>query len=63
VRAAQERLKEKGYDPGSVDGVWGPRTAAAVSNYQRTEKLTVTSRLDSATAGKLELATRKPQSP
>jgi hyperosmotically inducible protein len=68
VRAAQEKLKEKGYDPGPIDGIWGPRTAAAVSEYQRKENLTVTSRLDSATLGKLDVGmggstTRKPQSP
>jgi hyperosmotically inducible protein len=67
VRAAQEKLKEKGYDPGPIDGIWGPRTAAAVSEYQRKENLTVSSRLVSATLGKLEVgvggSTRKPQSP
>jgi hyperosmotically inducible protein len=63
VRAAQEKLKDKGYDPGPVDGIWGPRTAAAVSEYQRKEKMTVTNRLDTETLGKLEVAPRKPQSP
>jgi hyperosmotically inducible protein len=68
VRAAQEKLKEKGYDPGPIDGIWGPRTAAAVAEFQRKENLTVTSRLDSNTLGKLEVGVggaspRKPQSP
>jgi hyperosmotically inducible protein len=63
VRAAQEKLKDKGYDPGPVDGIWGPRTAAAVSEYQRKEKMTVTNRLDTETLGKLEVAPKKPQSP
>jgi hyperosmotically inducible protein len=68
VRAAQEKLKEKGYDPGPIDGIWGPRTAAAVGEFQRKENLTVTSRLDSSTLGKLDVgvgggAPRKPQSP
>jgi hyperosmotically inducible protein len=63
VRVAQEKLKDKGYDPGPVDGIWGQRTAAAVSEYQRKEKMTVTNRLDPETLGKLEVATRKPQSP
>jgi osmotically-inducible protein OsmY len=68
VRASQEKLKEKGYDPGPIDGIWGPRTAAAVGEFQRKENLTVTSRLDSNTLGKLEVGVggaspRKPQSP
>jgi len=63
VRAAQEKLKDKGYAPGPVDGIWGPRTAAAVSEYQRKEKMTVTNRLDTETLGKLEVTARKPQSP
>ena len=65
VRTAQEKLKEKGFDPGPIDGVWGPRTAAAVSDFQRSENLKVTSRLDAETLGKLDVgvggATRPPQ--
>jgi peptidoglycan hydrolase-like protein with peptidoglycan-binding domain len=65
VRAAQEKLKEKGFDPGPIDGIWGPRTAAAVSDFQRSENLKVTSRLDAETLGKLDVgvggATRPPQ--
>jgi len=65
VRAAQEKLKEKGFDPGRIDGIWGPRTAAAVSDFQRSENLKVTSRLDAETLGKLDVgvggATRPPQ--
>jgi peptidoglycan hydrolase-like protein with peptidoglycan-binding domain len=63
VRAAQEKLKDKGYDPGPVDGIWGPRTAAAISEYQRKEKMTITNRLDTETLAKLEVAPKKPQSP
>jgi hypothetical protein len=68
VRLAQERLKHKGYDPGPIDGIWGPRTAAAVADFQRKEGLTVTSRLDADTLGKLDVGVggaspRKPQSP
>jgi hypothetical protein len=62
-RAAQEKLKDRGYDPGPVDGIWGPRTGAAAREFQRKEKPTVTKRLDSDTLSKLEVAPRKPQSP
>ncbi|HKZ07220.1 MAG TPA: BON domain-containing protein [Methylomirabilota bacterium] len=68
VRLAQERLKHKGFDPGPIDGIWGPRTAAAVAEFQRKEGLTVTSRLDADTLGKLDVGVggaspRKPQTP
>ena len=55
VRAAQEALEEKGFDPGPIDGIWGPRTAAAVSEYQRQENMKVSGRLDVPTMTKLEL--------
>ncbi|HKW90414.1 MAG TPA: peptidoglycan-binding domain-containing protein [Methylomirabilota bacterium] len=60
---AQEKLKDKGFDPAPVDGLWGPRTASAVGKYQRKENMTVTRRLDQDTLAKLELAPAKPQNP
>jgi peptidoglycan hydrolase-like protein with peptidoglycan-binding domain len=53
VRHAQESLKDKGYDPGPIDGVHGPRTSAAVRDFQKKEGLTVTGRLDNETMGRL----------
>ena len=41
VRIVQQRLKELGYYTISVDGVWGPKTLAAVKNFQRANGLTV----------------------
>lgn len=35
VRALQERLLEMGYDVGRADGIYGPRTARAVAQFQR----------------------------
>ena len=35
VRQAQQRLVDKGYDAGVVDGIWGPRTANALRQFQR----------------------------
>ncbi|MEX2220159.1 MAG: BON domain-containing protein [Candidatus Rokuibacteriota bacterium] len=63
VRMAQEKLKDKGFDPGPVDGIWGPRTADAVGEYQGKENMTVTKRLDGETRAKLALAPSKPQTP
>ncbi len=41
VRALQERLGQLGYDVGSIDGVFGPRTEAAVLEFQRNRRLDV----------------------
>ncbi|MDG4834737.1 N-acetylmuramoyl-L-alanine amidase [Solwaraspora sp. WMMD1047] len=35
VRLLQERLLEMGYDVGRADGIYGPRTARAVAQFQR----------------------------
>ncbi len=53
VRKVQETLRDKGYDPGPIDGVMGSQTRAAISQYQKSENLPVTGHLDGATAGKL----------
>lgn len=34
VRTLQQQLKAEGFDPGAVDGVFGPHTRAAVLAYQ-----------------------------
>jgi peptidoglycan hydrolase-like protein with peptidoglycan-binding domain len=53
VRSAQSALKAQGFDPGDVDGVYGPNTRAAISNYQRSNGLQETGRFDRATLAKL----------
>ena len=35
VQLAQGRLKDRGHDPGGIDGVFGPRTKGAVKSFQR----------------------------
>ncbi|SVB73089.1 uncharacterized protein METZ01_LOCUS225943, partial [marine metagenome] len=35
VQLAQSRLKDRGHDPGGIDGVFGRRTKAAVKSFQR----------------------------
>ena len=47
------RLKAQGFDPGDADGVYGPNTRAATSNYQRSNGLQETGRFDRATLAKL----------
>ena len=53
VMAAQQALKDKGHDPGKIDGKMGPRTRAMLSDYQKAEGLKITGQLDKDTRGKL----------
>ena len=39
VKALQQSLKNKGFDPGNVDGDFGPATEAAVISFQKSEGL------------------------
>ena len=41
VRALQRRLRTLGLRPGTVDGLYGPQTRAAVERFQRTVRLRV----------------------
>lgn len=53
IRQAQQALKDKGHNPGPIDGVQGPRTTAALREYQKAENIKVTGRLDSETKSHL----------
>ena len=53
VRAVQESLKAKGYDPGPIDGVLGHKTTSALKAFQKAEKLPITGELTSDTRSKL----------
>jgi hyperosmotically inducible protein len=53
VMAMQQALKDKGFDPGPLDGVAGPRTASALKEYQKSQNLAMTGTMDSDTAAKL----------
>jgi peptidoglycan hydrolase-like protein with peptidoglycan-binding domain len=58
VKAVQQALKDKGHDPGDVDGKMGPKTQAALRDYQQKEGLKATGRLDTETAAKLGVQTK-----
>jgi peptidoglycan hydrolase-like protein with peptidoglycan-binding domain len=53
VKAVQQALKDQGHDPGEVDGKMGPKTQAALRDYQQKQGLKATGRLDSETMAKL----------
>jgi localization factor PodJL len=46
VRIAQELLAERGFDPGPVDGLEGPKTVQAVRAFQRSIGAASTGRID-----------------
>lgn len=39
TRTIQKALKEKGFDPGPIDGIMGPRTEAAICRFKASEGL------------------------
>jgi peptidoglycan hydrolase-like protein with peptidoglycan-binding domain len=53
VKAVQQALKDKGHDPGNIDGVMGPKTKAALKEFQKAEGLKESGRLDNETMSKL----------
>jgi peptidoglycan hydrolase-like protein with peptidoglycan-binding domain len=57
TRNAQQALQAKGYDPGPIDGVHGPRTSAAIRDFQKAEGLTVTGEMDGETRARLMAGT------
>jgi peptidoglycan hydrolase-like protein with peptidoglycan-binding domain len=57
VTAVQQALKDRGHDPGEIDGALGPKTRAALREFQKKEGLKVTGRLDNATLAKLGVGT------
>ena len=63
VMAFQQALKDKGFDPGPIDGTVGPRTTAAVRAYQKAERLTMTGEMNTDTAAKLGVKGVRVQAP
>ena len=59
VKAAQQALKDKGHDPGSVDGRMGPKTQAALRDFQKAQGMQATGRLDAKTMQSLGIEGEK----
>ncbi|MGX9965708.1 peptidoglycan-binding domain-containing protein [Roseomonas sp. F4] len=55
TRQAQRALTARGFNAGGADGVMGPRTSQATSDFQRANNLEVTGRLDGATLAALNV--------
>lgn len=55
VKAIQVGLAAAGFDPGSADGVFGPRTLAAVIGLQKAHALTVDGLVGPQTRGAMEM--------
>lgn len=53
VRKVQEKLNEEGYSVGPTDGVWGPQTQQALTQFQQAEGLEATGQLDEQTMSAL----------
>jgi len=63
VRAIQQALKDQGHDPGEIDGKMGPKTQAAVRDYQQKQGLKATGQLDAETSAKLGVESKTSAAP
>jgi len=57
VKQVQSMLTDLGYDIGGADGSMGPKTRAAIMNFERANSLPETGRVNTALLSRLELAT------
>ena len=53
IKKVQQTLRDKGYEPGRVDGVMGSQTRRALGQYQEAQGISVTNRFDARTAENL----------
>ena len=62
IRAVQQALKDKGLDPGPIDGVNGRKTRAALKKYQAQQNLTADGRMGPKTLDSLGVKQAEPAS-
>lgn len=54
IKQTQSALRERGLYHGRIDGVWGPATSAALSEFQQQKNLPATGRMNPQTADALK---------
>ena len=54
IKQVQEQLRSMGHDAGPADGIMGPKTQAAVKEFQESKGLQASGRLDSQTLAALQ---------
>lgn len=62
VRGVQAALEKGGHYQGSIDGLWGPRTAQALRAFQNENNLPETGTLNAQTLSRLSMTTGEPGS-
>ena len=55
VRELQQNLQAQGHNPGPIDGIWGPETHQALSEYQQQQGLEGGGQLDTQTLSSLDI--------
>jgi len=63
VKAIQQALKDQGHDPGEIDGKMGPKTQAALRDFQQKQGLKASGRLDAETSAKLGVEAKTSAAP
>jgi len=63
LEAVQSKLSRMGYYDGTVDGVWGSQTAAAVRRFQLAKDLRVTGELNPETLAALDIKAKPTATP
>lgn len=58
IKEVQQALKDKGHDPGPIDGVMGAKTKEALKEFQTASNLQPTGALNAQTAEKLGVQSR-----
>ncbi len=53
IRQIQQALSDQGFNPGDVDGQWGPQTEQALTEFQTQQNLSRTADLDQETLSAL----------